>query len=590
MTNSKFNKTLIGVAISSALLLSTTNIVAADLATFEAGTPAKASEVNGNFEAINSEVAANAAALLNVTTTPGPQGAVGPVGSTGAAGPQGEVGAIGPEGAIGPQGEVGATGPEGAVGPQGEVGAAGSEGAVGPQGEVGATGQAGAVGPQGEVGATGPTGAVGPQGEVGATGPTGAAGPQGDVGATGAQGISGVLAATTETVEIHVDCGDGDGESLQSALNSAPPIGPLNLFVEGVCSDELFIANRDAVNIIKEEGADTAELAGEITLQSASAITMQGITLTNKVDMFLGSNLFLEDSTVSIDLNGQSDDDEFGIAVFGSSSLFLDESEVTVTTQDSSKRITAIQVGASSLLAVEGGSIVTANGAGTATGVGIETGSTLEVNEGEIVESHGQDGGSLGFSILAESNSSAVFFDGDNTVTGSFLIDGSSSLQFFGTVTQGPSQSVNRIVRSSTVGFFTPDDAPSTFNTGWKITSGSSMELTNATVNGSFQVNSNAFLNLGAGATVNGGVLLTVGAVVNADPGSTITGGLSLVGNPYFVLQDGASLGTGISCLGPVGALHVDIFNGSDADFTDESVSDNGTGCLRVISGTLGGE
>ncbi|WP_305474240.1 collagen-like protein [Bacillus sp. EB600] len=62
---------------------------------------------------------------------PGPRGAIGPRGATGATGPQGPVGATG---ATGPQGPVGATG---ATGPQGPVGATGATGATGPQGPAG---------------------------------------------------------------------------------------------------------------------------------------------------------------------------------------------------------------------------------------------------------------------------------------------------------------------------------------------------------------------------------------------------------------------------------------------------------------------
>lgn len=68
---------------------------AAELTTFESGTPAVASEVNANFQALNDEIAANKTAIDNIALTPGPQGATGPQGPQGDTGPQGPAGADG---------------------------------------------------------------------------------------------------------------------------------------------------------------------------------------------------------------------------------------------------------------------------------------------------------------------------------------------------------------------------------------------------------------------------------------------------------------------------------------------------------------
>jgi hypothetical protein len=105
--------------------------------------------------------------IATIELTPGPQGAQGPVGATGAQGPQGEQGPDGATGAQGPQGEQGPVGATGAQGPQGEQGPVGATGAQGPQGEQGPVGATGPQGPQGEQGPVGATGAQGPQGEPG---------------------------------------------------------------------------------------------------------------------------------------------------------------------------------------------------------------------------------------------------------------------------------------------------------------------------------------------------------------------------------------------------------------------------------------
>ena len=99
--------------------------------TFQTGTPARASEVNANFEAVKTVVNANADSLdqtqADVNTlrgrvdaiqpAPGPQGPQGPQGQQGDTGPQGRAGPQGPAGAQGPSGTPGPTGPQGPSSP-----------------------------------------------------------------------------------------------------------------------------------------------------------------------------------------------------------------------------------------------------------------------------------------------------------------------------------------------------------------------------------------------------------------------------------------------------------------------------------------
>ena len=84
--------------------------------TFTDGTPAKASEVNANFDALEAAIDA---------IPEGPAGATGPAG------------ADGEDGATGPAGPTGANGLTGANGPAGPPGADGFDGATGPPGADG---------------------------------------------------------------------------------------------------------------------------------------------------------------------------------------------------------------------------------------------------------------------------------------------------------------------------------------------------------------------------------------------------------------------------------------------------------------------
>jgi hypothetical protein len=150
----------ITIAIAVALAIAASTARSGDVTipnTFVAGTPAKAADVNANFNAVATAVNGTAADVATLQTTvknipAGPQGPLGPQG------PAGAQGLPGPQGPAGPPGANGATG---ATGPAGSVGAAGAAGATGPQGPQGSTG------PQG---AQGPTGATGPQGPAGSSG------------------------------------------------------------------------------------------------------------------------------------------------------------------------------------------------------------------------------------------------------------------------------------------------------------------------------------------------------------------------------------------------------------------------------------
>ena len=100
---------------------------------FQPGQPARAAEVNENFDTLETAIDQNASDILAISA--GSQGPIGPPGPTG---PQGIPGMTGTQGVQGPQGDVGA---------QGSQGAQGDAGAQGPRGQDGDTGMAGVDGP-----------------------------------------------------------------------------------------------------------------------------------------------------------------------------------------------------------------------------------------------------------------------------------------------------------------------------------------------------------------------------------------------------------------------------------------------------------
>ncbi len=117
------NKIFIIVYVGITLLATIQPSSASDvtgLTSFTAGTPARAGEVNGNFQAIKSAVDDNHAHVSNlqvqvndIQLIPGP---IGPQGNTGPTGP------MGPQGLQGIRGIAGSPGPSGAPGAQGPVG------------------------------------------------------------------------------------------------------------------------------------------------------------------------------------------------------------------------------------------------------------------------------------------------------------------------------------------------------------------------------------------------------------------------------------------------------------------------------------
>lgn len=190
--------------VVAVIALGATNLAGAQVElphAFEAGQPARATEVNENFSAIeaavNEAVSAidlNAAEIAALADQVGIewQGAwqdgvtyerldlVAYQGSTYVAA-QDTSGAEAPDNAAfwslfaaaGEQGPDGEQGPEGPAGPQGIQGIQGIQGPDGAQGDVGPQGPMGPPGPEGMAGAVGPPGPQGPQGEPGDVGPQG---------------------------------------------------------------------------------------------------------------------------------------------------------------------------------------------------------------------------------------------------------------------------------------------------------------------------------------------------------------------------------------------------------------------------------
>ena len=190
--------------------------------TFTPGTPAKAADVNSNFNAIATAVngsagdiatlqsavqaiqkaqnsgfsfqgpwSSAAAYAVNAVVTEAGSSYLALMANT-AVDPAKDVSTSGGHWAlIAAAGSNGATGATGASGPQGQAGAIGATGPAGPQGPSGVSGSIGPAGPAGPQGPTGATGSMGPAGPAGPQGQVGATGPAGPIGAQGTQGIQG---------------------------------------------------------------------------------------------------------------------------------------------------------------------------------------------------------------------------------------------------------------------------------------------------------------------------------------------------------------------------------------------------------------
>ena len=324
--------------------------MAAELVTFESATTAKASEVNGNFQTLKAGLEANAAAIQNISLTPGPQGIQGPAGPTGAKGSIGATGATGP---------TGATGVAGPAGPTGATGPAGPTGATGPAGPTGATGAAGADGTNGAPGAQGPQGLQGLQGIAGPAGETGATGPQGPAGA-----------GSDPVATVDVAC---PGQSIQDALTAAPS-GVLTINVTGSCVENLMIGRSNV--LINGGGTTVLNHAGGdgpvVQIFGASNIEITSMTIN------AGANtaLAMESASVSIaDSVVSSVGHDFFAAVVDHSRLKLKNTQVSHTTAVDESG--AMLVFNTSALVLGGGNSISSSGGGFGDGLTIAANSTM---------------------------------------------------------------------------------------------------------------------------------------------------------------------------------------------------------------------
>ena len=253
----------------------------ASLISFEQGTTASASDVNGNFESLNAEVEANKTAIETISLTPGPAGPQGPAGIQG---PQGESGAQGP---AGPAGATGATGP------------------AGPAGEAGVIGAIGPAGPTGPVGPTGPAGPVGPTGPAGPIGATGAAGAAADMTAvdTNTTNLSGLTSRLTEAESIQAEIVDfvgfksasspatlqancANGDSLQQVINDAPA-GAVTINITGTCIEDVLV-QRDGISLFGTSPAES-QIQGSLTFDGSRNSKVQRVSInsTDKTALFI---------------------------------------------------------------------------------------------------------------------------------------------------------------------------------------------------------------------------------------------------------------------------------------------------------------
>lgn len=219
---------------------------AAELVTFESGTPAVAADVNANFEALNSETQANAQAIADIELTPGP---AGPQGIAGPQGPQGVAGEAGPQGPVGPQGVSGETGPQGVAGPTGPEGPQGPAGPTGPQGPAGASAD------------TAVTDAL-------ATRVTNLESFQADVEAFLTAGT------VSDPFVVDVDCAIDD---LQATFEDLPPSGSVLINLTGICVGD-YTLRRSNVTLFGSSTAN-AVITGTLALINARSVVLRNFSV-----------------------------------------------------------------------------------------------------------------------------------------------------------------------------------------------------------------------------------------------------------------------------------------------------------------------
>lgn len=222
--------------ISSAMLMFLTSATfAAELTTFESGTPALAEEVNGNFQALNDDISANATAIESISLTPGPQGPVGPQGPAGNQGPQGPIGPQGPQGETGPQGIAGETGPQG------------------------------------------PQGVAGPAGAAADTTVTDGLNTRLTAAENKLSNIETFINDNFDVGAVTLEANCGNGDSLQEVIDEAPATRSVTVTVIGNCNEDIII-NRDGINLIGQ-GAALSMINGSVVFSGSTNSSVQQLTI-----------------------------------------------------------------------------------------------------------------------------------------------------------------------------------------------------------------------------------------------------------------------------------------------------------------------
>ncbi|MBT8082292.1 MAG: right-handed parallel beta-helix repeat-containing protein [Gammaproteobacteria bacterium] len=123
---------------------------------------------------------------------------------------------------------------------------------------------------------------------------------------------------------VYVDCGDGDGDSLNDAIRMDGDWGqPLRLYVIGTCYERVTVPrHRVTIDGQPEEGGPIAVLDGTI-VNWGSNITIRNITITGAgvgVSASVGRTRL-----INVDI---SNNDEEGIVISGGGAVFLNDSRV----------------------------------------------------------------------------------------------------------------------------------------------------------------------------------------------------------------------------------------------------------------------